>query len=76
MHRRSAPFAILIAAASAEHPAQVVRVLAPVDSPDNVSAKAVEGNAPEPLVVAYPIRQTDGDAAAAVLRSLFLNDNH
>ena len=38
--------------------------------------KGRRGQWPEPLVVAYPIRHADGDAAAGVLRSLFLVVNH
>jgi hypothetical protein len=70
------PIDSLIVTASPEHQAEIARVLALVDPPENPPAKAVEGSAPEPLVVAYPIRHTDGDAAAAVLRSLFLVVNH
>jgi len=70
------PVDSLIVAASPEHQAEIARVLALVDPPENPPAKPVEGSAPEPLVVAYPIRHTDGDAAAAILRSLFLVVNH
>ncbi len=70
------PVDSLIVVASPEHQAEIARVLALVDPPENPPAKAVEGSAPEPLVVAYPIRHADGDAAAGVLRSLFLVVNH
>ncbi len=70
------PVDSLIVVASPEHQAEIARVLALVDPPENSPAKAVEGSAPEPLVVAYPIRHADGDAAAGVLRSLFLVVNH
>ena len=68
----------LLVAASPEHKPQVARVLALVDAPGNQPAKAVEveANEPEPLVRAYAIRHADGDAAAGVLRSLFLVVNH
>jgi len=70
------PVKSLIVTASAEHQAEIARVLALVDPPEVPPAKTDEGSAPEPLVVAYPIRHTDGDAAAGVLRSLFLVVNH
>jgi hypothetical protein len=70
------PVDSLIVAASPEHQAEIARVLALVDPPENPPARAGEGSAPEPLVVAYPIRHADGDAAAGVLRSLFLVVNH
>ena len=70
------PVDALIVVASSEHQAEVARVLALVDPPANPPAKAAQGNVPEPLIVAYPIRNTDGVAAAGVLRSLFLVVNH
>jgi hypothetical protein len=70
------PIDSLIVMASPEHQAEIARLLALVDSPENPPVKTAEGNVPEPLVVAYPIRHTDGDAAAGILRSLFLVVNH
>ena len=70
------PIDALIVTASAEHQAEVARVLALVDPPENPPAEGVQSSAPEPLVVAYPIRHIDGGAAAEVLRSLFLVVNH
>jgi hypothetical protein len=69
------PVDSLIVMASSEHQAEIARVLALVDPPDNSREKAAR-SASEPLVVAYAIRHTDGDAAAAILRSLFLVVNH
>lgn len=70
------PVDSLIVVASAEHQMQVARVLRLVDPPENPPETSVEGGASEPLVMAYPIRHTDGDAAATILRSLFLVVNH
>lgn len=70
------PIDSLVVTASPEHQAQIARVLALVDSPENRAAKAVESSAAERAVVAYPIQHIDGNAAAAVLRSLFLVVNY
>ena len=71
------PVESLVVTASPEHQAQIARVLALVDSPQGPPATdAVEGSAANRLVAADPIRHTDGNAAAAVLGSLFLVVNH
>jgi type II secretory pathway component GspD/PulD (secretin) len=66
----------LIVGASGQHQRQIGWVLALLDRPDKAPAQAVERGGPEQRVKGYPIKHADGEAAAAVLRSLFLVVNH
>jgi hypothetical protein len=66
----------LIVGASGHHQRQIARVLALVDTPNNVPVQGVERDAPEQLVKGYQVKHADGEAAVAVLRSLFLVVNH
>jgi hypothetical protein len=66
----------LMVGASEQHQRQVGRVLALLDRPDNAPAQAVNRGEPEQQVKGYPIKHADGEAAVAVLRSLFLVVNH
>jgi hypothetical protein len=66
----------LIVGASRQHQRQIVRVLALVDTHDKAPAQAGERDEQDRLVKGYRIKHTDGEAAVAALRSLFLVVNH
>jgi type II secretory pathway component GspD/PulD (secretin) len=66
----------LIVSASGQHQAQIARTLALVDVQDKTAAVAVRRDDSPQAVRGYPIKPADGEAAVAVLRSLFLVVNH
>src|SRR6516164_8098550 len=66
----------LMVGAAGQHQRQIGWVLALLDRPDKAPAQAVERGEPGQRVIGYPIKHADGEAAAAVLRSLFLVVNH
>lgn len=66
----------VIVGASRQHQRQIGWVLAVLDRPAEAPAQAVERGEPEQRVKAYPLKHAGGEAAAAVLRSLFLIVNH
>ena len=66
----------LIVGASGQHQKQIARILALVDTPNQGPAQAVDRDQQEPIVKGYRIKQAEGEAVAAVLRSLFLVVNH
>jgi hypothetical protein len=66
----------LIVGASEEHQKQIARVLALVDTPDQGPAQAVGRDEPKQIFNAYRLKHAEGEAAASVLRSLFLVVNH
>jgi hypothetical protein len=66
----------LAVSASPEHQAQIARVLSLLDVVDSAPAKPAADNKLEPQIDVYPIKHADGDAAAGVLRSLFLVVNY
>jgi hypothetical protein len=66
----------LMVGASGQHQRQIGWVLALLDRSNKEPAQAVERGDSEKRVKGYPIKHADGEAAAAVLRSLFLVVNH
>jgi hypothetical protein len=66
----------LMVGACGQHQRQIGWVLALLDRSDKGPAQAVERGDSEQRVKGYPIKHGDGEAAAAVLRSLFLVVNH
>jgi hypothetical protein len=66
----------LMVGAFGQHQRQIGWVLALLDRSDKGPAQAVERGDSEQRVKGYAIKHADGEAAAAVLRSLFLVVNH
>jgi hypothetical protein len=66
----------LIVGASVQHQKQIARVLALVDTPNQAPVQAVDREEQEQIVKGYRIKHAEGEAAVAVLRSLFLVVNH
>jgi hypothetical protein len=66
----------LMVGASRQHQRQIGWVLALLDRPDKGPRPTGERGVSEQRVKGYPIKHADGEAAAALLRSLFLVVNH
>lgn len=66
----------LIVSASGPHHEQIARILTLVDTRDEAAAVAVRRDDSPQAVRGYPVKPADGEAAVAVLRSLFLVVNH
>jgi hypothetical protein len=66
----------VIVGASRQHQRQIGWVLATLDTPDDAPAQLFERGETEQRVKGCPIKHADGEAAADVLRSLFLVVNH